>query len=517
MGGRGARPVVLLVILGLLGCQSSRQVAQPVDQQRLLHIAELFESQGELQLASNMYREVLKSDPQQAEATRRVAEIADALEQPDSPTMATVPPERELVELTSADDPIPHFATQAPEVPVPEVPAPEVPAPIDVKSEADKFIAETSGLTQRGQAGKTITGVRNTESDAESLPAAETDGSPAVPSAAVVADDPAVGNAAVVTNEPVAPVSRQTAASLESARTPPPESAERVELEWNALPDGSRSAELSDTRPATHAKPTSSEAKQPSVAQQVAGTVARRRGQLVKFRLRTRLNYQGALPYREHQLDVVDDLPGRVVIREEIPAATHDSVVASPFDRPLPSPVMPDVEQTPMPDSDEAEWAVDSHLRVLVDGLSDSDASIRVMAAFELGERTLESQAVIPALLNAMTKEQNPMVRVLLAEALAKISPEDERALQVLSQALNQDDVCVRQLAVLAVSEVVARIADAEGDGQRVDTGDVWDRFVRDVSSGIRNAMHQESKPIRDAARQAGGWMGIQESTTFTP
>ena len=109
------------------------------------------------------------------------------------------------------------------------------------------------------------------------------------------------------------------------------------------------------------------------------------------------------------------------------------------------------------------------------------------------------------------------MVVVLFAEAAAKVSGGDESTLQILSKALNQHDPCVRELAVLAISEVIMYIADARGREYHQVPNDVWDRFVGDVSSGIRSAMYQDSKPVRDAARQAGFWIGIQEPAWVAP
>jgi len=509
MGDRWSRPVVLLVILGSLGCHSTRRVARPVDQERLLNIAELFESQGDLQLASNMYREVLKNDPHQVDATRRIAEIAADLRQPVAPTLATPQVEMEPIELASADDANPSLEAQSS----------DAQSSIALESAAAVTIADGPDLTEQEYAVEPATGARAAGSDPESRPMTETvpKGTPLLPSLVIPSRAPAVGNANVVGRESVPPQKRTDGIHVESGHMALQEPEQPLEVESEDLPVGSGAVELHEGPPLTQRDQASPVPTQPFVSPQVARKVARRRGQLVKFQLRTRLNFQGVLPYREHQLDVVDDLPGRAVIREEIPQAIDATPIASPFGRPQPAPVMPDVEQTLAPDSDEPEWAVDSRVRALADGLVDRDASIRVMSAFELGELTSEARPAIPALLDAMTEERNPMVRVLLAEALAKVSSGDERALQVLSNALNQDDSCVRQLAVLAVSEVVTRLAGAQRSKRSEVTNDVWDRFVSEVSSGIRNAMHEESKPIRDAARQAGSRIGIQEPTSVTP
>ncbi|MEO2031391.1 MAG: hypothetical protein ABGZ35_04845, partial [Planctomycetaceae bacterium] len=255
----------------------------------------------------------------------------------------------------------------------------------------------------------------------------------------------------------------------------------------------------------------------PSVSQQVVRKMVGHRGQMVKFRLTTRTNVAGALPYREHQLDVVDERPGQVGFRDAFQDAAEQVSIESVSAGSQPDDHVANVRQVLAPEFQEPEQDATSRLDGLVMGLSAADASSRVMAAFELGELSVTARPALPALLDAMTAERNAMVVVLFAEAAAKVSGGDERALQILSKALNQHDPCVRGLAVLAISEVIMYIADARGRGYHQVSNDVWDRFVGDVSSGIRSAMYQDSKSVRDAARQAGFWIGIQEPAWVAP
>ena len=529
MGGRSFWPVVLvLLILGMPGCRSARQANRSVDPERLVNIAELFESQGELQLASNMYQEVLRSNPGHGDAARRIQEIAIALGQDVGPT--PVEPEVQLAnsEVGKAE----RLTTESPT---------EIGAPSEaVDRETVSAVQDTNAGPLAVDAHQATLKVSAQATEVRRKPAHDI---------AVQIEHPVRGSIPTTVPEPVpATASSDTVHSQLESGAP-----SRVTLELQQTQDNRAdttkqlSADLPVIVPPVQVMvgTPQSPVEQPVVGVELnsvaASSIVRqlddRRGQMVKFRLQTRTNDSGALPYREHQLDVVEDSAGRVTFRDSFRSAPAQptSNIGSHRDNAAEiqtgeiqtgaakqgseNQVTP-ARQVPAAEPMEIEHFVavePSRVDVLVSQLRTGDPSSRVMAGFELGELDATARSALPALMDAMTAETNPMVGILLAETAAKLSMGDERALRVLSSALKQSNPYVRELAVLAISDVITYLADAGGQKQQGVPNEVWERFVGDVSTGIRDAMYQESRPVREAARQAGFWIGIQEPVWVTP
>lgn len=129
--------------------------------------------------------------------------------------------------------------------------------------------------------------------------------------------------------------------------------------------------------------------------------------------------------------------------------------------------------------------------------LASDDAGQRLIAAFDLGEIGGEAQAALPVLSELLTTEEDAMVRVLYAEAIAKINVGDASALEVLRASLDNEDDSVTQIAVLAVSDVITDLSDAE-DG-------VGHASLRDFGPQVRDAMEKaldhDATIVRTAAR----------------
>ncbi len=96
---------------------------------------------------------------------------------------------------------------------------------------------------------------------------------------------------------------------------------------------------------------------------------------------------------------------------------------------------------------------IDPAIRELVTDLSAEDHEIRQMAAFTLGESGEEAQVALPALRQTMFSNYT-MVRLHAAEAVAKLSPGDDAAIEVLLQGLDDNNSDVRVMAATALMGV---------------------------------------------------------------
>ncbi len=83
----------------------------------------------------------------------------------------------------------------------------------------------------------------------------------------------------------------------------------------------------------------------------------------------------------------------------------------------------------------------------LIAALRHPDAGLRALAAWRLGRLAAPSEDVLFALRNVVAEEENGLVRVRIAEAVAKIDPQDANAIEWLVEALSDGDWQVRWLA----------------------------------------------------------------------
>ena len=140
------------------------------------------------------------------------------------------------------------------------------------------------------------------------------------------------------------------------------------------------------------------------------------------------------------------DAPPIEPVRETPPVESSAQTAAKQLSTPsVPVEVSPD-RMAPNVDVDPA-------IQELVADLSADDHEIRQMAAFTLGESGDDAQMALPALRQAMFSNYT-MVRLHAAEAVAKLSPGDDAAIEVLLQGLDDRNSDVRVMAATALTGV---------------------------------------------------------------
>ena len=172
---------------------------------------------------------------------------------------------------------------------------------------------------------------------------------------------------------------------------------------------------------------------------------------------------------------------------EPLPTADSDA-----FELPIIDPANGSISAPAMPTSATAG---------LIEKLSSDDAGERLIAAFDLGEMGSSASEAVPKLNELIESEEDAMVRVLLAEAVAKIHVGDEAALGILRASLDVEDDEVQQLAVLAVSDVIENLNDSEADH----ASESLKSFAPQVKPALKKAMTHDASIVREAAESGFG------------
>ena len=136
---------------------------------------------------------------------------------------------------------------------------------------------------------------------------------------------------------------------------------------------------------------------------------------------------------------------------DDAPAILPDQPVAE-----LPSPQL-------LPESDcpEAGCSSDENSEIVplvecVRGLQHEDPKQRALAAFRLGQWGTSAAAALPELTHMLEHEQDPAVKVHLAEAMIKADTNCEPATRTLLEMLSHDSEKVRWLAAYALEATTA-------------------------------------------------------------
>lgn len=199
------------------------------------------------------------------------------------------------------------------------------------------------------------------------------------------------------------------------------------------------------------------------------------------------------LPVIRPTQSVARDTP---IFEEPIPVATSDSdsgidAATGAFD--FGSTASDAVETPAAPEQIE----LSPELQALVDSLNADDNGSRLIATFDLGELGAAAAPASPILEQKLDQEIDPMVRVLLAEALAKIEPTNQTATMVLTASLASSSDSVHQLAVLAISNLIERLSTSDTEAAQA----TLKLLAPQVRPSLARAMGHDAAIVRTAAR----------------
>lgn len=299
--GLGARRMLrMLVIGGVLGCSSigcsSLPQPQP-DNQRLMTMAQLFENQGDLQMAQTMYYKVLEANPANDQARMRVAAIWKQLDMPTEPTPAgpagnsgTMLASNTAPSQTAAARPVANAGSQLGSQPKPAAPPAEpaedlTPEPplVEASEELDAFSDGWSSLAseQPHRNNQTTDDAKRTSDAQEEILEDET------PAAADLAQNTQFAETTGETND------QKTEPADDRFLPPYGYAADGTRLESKS-PRGAEPASNTDAEPAANprrpesstiaASPVESDATITAAARTASAVAS---GRLVKFRYRT--------------------------------------------------------------------------------------------------------------------------------------------------------------------------------------------------------------------------------------
>lgn len=153
----------------------------------------------------------------------------------------------------------------------------------------------------------------------------------------------------------------------------------------------------------------------------------------------------------------------------------------------------------------------------LVEFLSHSDSDVRSLAAFLIGETTWQGASALPSLNRQLQTEEHEVIRITVAEAIAKIDSQSRDAFVVMAECLDSDDVEIRSQAAFALRvyaaaghpECVGRLADCLSDSDTnvrsmaaLSLGD-FGTTAADAIPALEAALSDDSADVRDAASAA--------------
>lgn len=153
----------------------------------------------------------------------------------------------------------------------------------------------------------------------------------------------------------------------------------------------------------------------------------------------------------------------------------------------------------------------------LVQFLDDADPDIRSLAAFLIGETAGQGASALPVLNQRLKREPHEVIRITIAEAIAKVDSQSREAFMVMSECLDSDDAEIRSQAAFALrvyasaghSECVTRLATSLTDANSnvrsmaaLSLGDFGPSAATAIPA-LEAALGDDSSDVRDSASAA--------------
>ena len=153
----------------------------------------------------------------------------------------------------------------------------------------------------------------------------------------------------------------------------------------------------------------------------------------------------------------------------------------------------------------------------LIQFLGNADSDVRSLAAFLIGETGWKGASALPALNQQLQAEQHDVIRVTIAESIAKLDSQSRAAFMVMSKCLESPEVDIRTQAAFAlrvyagaghaecVRQLAASLTDVDPNVRSMAALSLGDfgPSAAEAIPAIEAAMNDQSSDVREAASAA--------------